>query len=175
MRPYVVSVLPRRGRWRADLPGAFAILFAIAWVTGVTSSEIRTELGAFVWGSLAAALALFWLARRGWYSLRWVLTVDDRGVTLANKTSTIELGVPKSIAHGCYRMMLSAGKVHRSTPHLWIAVTSNDDRTIVFQRAMGLADHVPTDWPDAMPPASREIFSSVSFDPVFFYERITRC
>ena len=155
------------------MPGAFAILFAIAWVTGVLSSDVRTDplLGKIMWGSLAAAGALFLLARRGWYALRWVLTVDDRGVRLASKHETIDLGAPRSVAHGCFRMMLSAGKVHRNTPHLWIAITGANDRTILFQRAMGIADRVPTDWPEAPPPPVPDVFSSVSFDPIFFYER----
>jgi hypothetical protein len=31
---------------------------------------------------------------------------------------------------------------------------------------------VPRDWPIATPPETREIFSSVSFDPVRFLERV---
>jgi hypothetical protein len=176
VRPYTCSILPLGGRWRADVPGAFSILFAIAFATGVVDSDIRTEptLRWFVWGSLAGAALMFWLARRGWYSLRWTLTVDERGVRLARANGdTIDLGVPASIAHGRLDVVLSAGKMARRTPHLWIAITSGQGRVVRFQRAMGIADRVPSDWPIATPPATREIFSSVSFDPVYFLERVT--
>jgi hypothetical protein len=175
---YRCSILPRVGRWRADIPGAFSILFAIAFATGVVSEDIRTEptLRWFVWGSLAGAALMFVLARRGWYTLRYVLTIVDRRVTLTRANGTvIDLGVPASIDHGRLDLVLSAGKMARRTPHLWISITSRPGRVLRLQRAMGIADHVPRDWPTATPPQTREIFSSVSFDPVSALEALTRC
>ncbi len=166
---YRCSILPRGGRWRADVPGAFAILFAIAFATGVVDGDVRNDptLGWIVWGSLAGAALMFALARRGWYALRCVLEVVDRRVTLRRADgSTIDLGVPAAVAHGRLDLVLSAGKMARRTPHLWISITSGQGRVVRLQRAMGIADQLPAHWPIATPPETREIFSSVSFDPV---------
>ena len=173
-RPYTCSILPRRGRWRVDLPGALAIFAAIAFVTGVFSNDIRTNptLGPIVWGSGAGAVLLGLLARRGWYGLRWLLTVDEHGIRLHGRGKpTIDLGVPREVTHGRFKALITAGKMHRMTPHLWVAVTSSEGRTVVLQRAMGIQDRVPPDWPEATPPRVKEVFSSVAFDPVYFWER----
>lgn len=158
-------MLRRTGRWRADLPGAFAIVCGIAWVAGL-KQDIREALGAYVWGSLVLAVGfgvLWWL---GWRALRWEIAADERGVRMTNRAGEVrELGVPRTVRHGQFSAMLTAGHARRNTQHLWLAIETADGTPIVFQRAMGALDRGPTDWPEEMPPVTRETYSSLGFDP----------
>jgi hypothetical protein len=45
---HLVTVFPHRGRWKADLAGALAILFAIAFGTGIADDDIRGQLASWV-------------------------------------------------------------------------------------------------------------------------------
>ncbi|MBS1118990.1 MAG: hypothetical protein H6Q90_1218 [Deltaproteobacteria bacterium] len=171
-RSYVGYVLKRGGRWRADLPGAMALLFAIMFVAGL-KPDLRHELGVFVYGSLGAALVfgyLWWLGHR---SLRWNLTADATGVRLVDRAGkTVDLGIPKAIGHGRYAMLLTGGPARRLTPHIWVSIETRDGRTFVFQRAMGALEHVPKHWPEATSPRTSDVYSSLGFDPVAFHDAI---
>jgi hypothetical protein len=174
VRHYSEKVMPHHGRWKADVPGAFAILAGIAFATGVTSSDIRTNetLGPIVWGSGAAAvlLGVLWATMRA--RLQWQLDVGDHGVRIiggGRGARTIDLGVPRSVRHGAFKLMLTAGHARRRTPHLWVAVEGADGRVVLFQRAMGVMDRVP-DWPAGTPPASKDVFGGVPLDIVLLRE-----
>jgi hypothetical protein len=169
---YRAIVLRRGGRWRADLPGGFAIFFAIAFVVGL-KQDIREALPAAVWGSGALTLGLAGLWYVGWRSLQWLLVVDQRGVRMTNRAGrTIDLGRPRRIAHGRCDVLVSAGHMHRNAPQLWVSIETTDDRTFVFQRAMGVLDGLPG-WPEARSPVTRDTFSSLGFDPVAFHAAAT--
>ncbi len=165
-------MLKRSGRWRADLPGAMTMLLGIMFIVGL-KPDIRETLGVFVWSSLGAAVVFGYLWYLGHRSLRWNLSADATGVRLVNRAGKkLDLGIPKAIAHGRYAMLLSGGHARRLTPHIWVSVVTSSDQTFVFQRAMGALDHVPTSWPEATSPRTSDVYSSLGFDPVAFYDAI---
>ena len=165
---YQGYVLKRKGRWRADLPGAATILFAVAFVVGL-KPDIRKDLGVAVWGCLGAALIFGYLWRRGHRALQWQLTADEHGVRLENRAGKrIDLGIPKRVDHGRFSMLLTGGQARRLTPHVWVAIETIGGESVVFQRAMGALDSVPKHWPEGDPPRNTQVFSSLGFDPVAF-------
>jgi hypothetical protein len=170
VKPYRTYVLRRDGRWTADVPGAFAILCGVAFATGIGMGITDDPtLAAVVWGCLAATAVLGALWWRGYRALRWDLTVDERGVRLATRAGkAIDLGRPRAVTHGKHSLFVSAGTRGRTAPLLWVAVEAADGRTVVFQRAMGILDAVPAEWPAEAPPRTTDVFSSVGFDPVVF-------
>ena len=172
--PYAGYVLTRSGRWRADLPGSIAILFAIAFVVGM-KPEIHSQLAVFVWGCLGGVAGFGYLWWRGHRSLRWRLTADETGVRLANrKGSSIDLGIPRSVDHGRLVLPLTGAQARRLTPHVWVSLVTADGKTVLFQRAMGALDSVPKHWPEANPPRTADVYSSMEFDPVAFHGAIAR-
>jgi len=95
-------------------------------------------------------------------------------IRLANRAGkTIDLGIPKTVHHGRYSMLLTGGHARRLTPHVWVSIESADGKVVQFQRAMGALDRVPTHWPEATAPVRASmVYSSLGFDPVAFYAAV---
>ncbi|MCE9579020.1 MAG: hypothetical protein K8W52_38200 [Deltaproteobacteria bacterium] len=161
---YEVDVLARGGRWRADIPGAIALLAGIAFVSGITSAEIREMLLGWVLGAGALAIVAFALFLRGRGALLRLLTVARDGSVHLAGAAPIAVPAPIVVTHGCARELMIAGRMHRTVPVLWVHLRGADGTTLLLTRAMGVLDSLPA-WPQAPVPAGLA-FSSVALDPV---------
>jgi hypothetical protein len=163
---YEVDVLARSGRWRADLPGAIALIAGIAFVTGVASADVRRDLFGTMLGTGAVAIgcgALFVLGRR---SLLRRLTVARDGSVRLDGTPPIAVPAPIAVTHGTVRELMIAGHARRSVPVLWVHLRGADGTTLLLTRAMGALDHVPRSWPTLAMPVGEAAYSSHALDPV---------
>jgi hypothetical protein len=172
---YEVDVFAMRGRWRSDIPGALAILCAIAFGTGVIDRDVRADLPGLLWGSLPLGVALgalaLWARRAIATRLR---AFTDGHVGLAGPAGVEELRGPLAISYGRARELISAGASHRVVPVLWVSARAADGRAVVLRRAMGILDALPDAWPELPPPAAARTFSSLALDPPRLLEALTR-
>lgn len=164
------SLVPREGTFRADLPGALAILCAIAFVTGIFDEDVRETLPTVLWGSLVGTIVFGVLFRYARQTIqhRFVLmrTNDEISVRIEGPSMTEEWG-PGWVWHcGVFIENIEAYVAHRDAPVAWVQLRSPNGRTLTIRRALGIHQIVP-DWPKASFVSSAEcVFSG---DPVALY------
>lgn len=169
------QVLRKAGSWRYGVPGAVALISAIAFVTGVLDEGVREQLGEVLIGTLVSMVAfgaLAWWARKSLVH-RLRLVRGDAGALL-------ELDGPRERAsigslrysHGVFWEWIEAGVARRNAPVVWVQIVGPRDERITVRKALGVQHAVPQ-WPRAAPsgPTSERTFSG---EPVPLERELSR-
>lgn len=147
------AVLRRVGSWRYGVPGAIALIGAVAFVTGVFDSGVREMLFDVLIGSLVCAVvfgAIAIYARRSLvHSLR-ILKGDGLTAVIEGPSVRVEL-TPLRYAYGVYSELITAGAARRNAPVVWVQMAGAGKGPIVtIRKALGIQHAVP-DWPSVAP------------------------
>jgi hypothetical protein len=143
-------ILRKAGGARADIPGALAILCAIAFGTGILDENVREMLSGVLWGSFAGIFvfgALWWWGRQ---RLRHRLTVHRTAggirVRVEGPTMQGDLGEVRH-DNGVFIEHVDAHVAARDVPVAWVQFRSADGRTLTIRKGLGVQHEVPR-WPN---------------------------
>ncbi len=142
-----------KGSWRYGVPGAVALISAVAFVTGVFDEAVRTLLGEVLVGTLVSTIVFGALAlylRRG---LVHELTVRrGEGVALSVDGASVRVALePVRYSYGVFVELVVAGKAHRNVPVLWVQISSGAGPVVTIRKGLGIQHAVPRDWPEVHP------------------------
>lgn len=168
------SLTPRTGTLRADVPGAVAILCAIAFVTGIFDADVRETLAPALWLSFAGAIILGLLYRRLLKSMQHRLVVlrheGEITIRIDGQRLQEEFGPGFKWHYGVFTEHIEAYVSSRDAPVAWVQIQSHDGRILTIRRALGIHQEVPT-WPDRPfgPCAETRVFSG---QPVALFDTL---
>jgi hypothetical protein len=147
------QVLIKAGSWRSGVPGAVALISAVAFVTGVFDSGVREMLGEVLIGTLISTVlfgALAWWARKSLvHRLRLLRTDSGAALELDGPRARASLGSLR-YAHGVFWEWIEAGVARRRVPVVWVQIEGEGSERITVRKALGVTHAVP-EWPRAAP------------------------
>lgn len=175
------SLTPRTGTLRADLPGALAILCAIAFVTGVFDDDIREMLAPVLLSSFVGVIVFGFLYRRALKRIEHRLVVlrynQEMTVRIDGPRMQEEFGPSFTWQHGVFTEHIDTYVSSRDAPVAWVQIRSNDGRILTIRRALGIHQDVPI-WPERPlePCPDTQIFSGqpVALDDALFKQSSAR-
>ncbi|UJR83094.1 hypothetical protein [Sandaracinus amylolyticus] len=156
------GAIRKRGEWTYAVPGALAMLFALAFVLGVFDANVRAMLPEVLAlsGVLALACAfLAWLARG---RLRSVVQVGrDRAGAFVRIAGEREVRAPLRYRVGWHQEPVSTTVL----PVLWVEVRGDDGPAITMRLTLGAIYRPPADWLAGSPlsPATHELSGIVDY------------
>lgn len=145
---------PRTGTWRADVPGAIAILCAVAFATGIFDENVRQMLAPALWGSLGGAIVFGLLYRRMQKMMQHRLVVlrHEKEITIRIDGPRMqeEFGPGFTWNNGVFTEHIDAYVSARDAPVAWVQIQAKDGRIVTIRRALGVHQAVPP-WPQRFP------------------------
>jgi hypothetical protein len=167
------SITHRYRTLRSDIPGALAILCAVAFGTGIIDEDVRETLPLALWGSFAGTFifwALFRYARRPLLHRLSVFGVNDEVfVSVDGPSIREEFGPGFSWSHGVFIEHIDAHVAARDAPVAWVQFRSKDGRSLTVRYALGILHDVPR-WPEAQVyEAEARVFSG---DPIALHNAL---
>jgi hypothetical protein len=159
---------------RSDVPGALAILCAIAFATGVVDEDVREMLAPVLWGTLFGTVVfglIYWQVRRTrQHPLVVFRSHGECSVSIAGPAIREEFGPGFSWRHGVYIEHIDAYVADRDAPVAWVQLRSADGRTLTVRKALGVQHAVPA-WPETKyDENSQRVFSG---DPLPLFSALT--